>query len=311
MSIKVYLAGGWFENEDDWRYRVVKGLNANPPMAPWMSFQKWGALERAIFGCFDFIGPYPVEITHQNLYLIRKAIEDADIVFAWINNLAAYEISKVSSEISYAFGLKKLVGVGSTSYENDSLSNAWFAYDFASYFPFGYISESPKDSLIECLSSLVEFLPLEQQLQFSKLPQAKKFIEADLSRGGYVYIVKADTGHCKIGRSNNVPQRMKLFSVKLPFEFELIHHFPCEDMHHAEDDLHAAFRDKRCNGEWFNLTDADIATLKRVSSWSSMSLFSAYDDDDLLPELHTDEISEKYVRLYRSKERPYDTKKYT
>lgn len=85
-----------------------------------------------------------------------------------------------------------------------------------------------------------------------------------MDRPGYIYIIKADTGHYKIGRTNNVPGRMKLFTINLPFKFEIINHFPCEDMTEAEKDLHGIYRNKRVNGEWFSLLEEDVRFLQAI-----------------------------------------------
>lgn len=81
---------------------------------------------------------------------------------------------------------------------------------------------------------------------------------------GYIYIIKADTGHYKIGRSYNVPKRMRLFAVKLPFGFEIINYFPTDDMYKAERDLHLLFKEKRANGEWFLLSDQNAEFLEAL-----------------------------------------------
>jgi hypothetical protein len=85
-----------------------------------------------------------------------------------------------------------------------------------------------------------------------------------MDRLGYVYIIKADTGHFKIGRTRSVPDRMKLFAVKLPFNFDIINYFLCEDMHEAEKNLHDTYHRQRVNGEWFSLVDRDIEFLKAI-----------------------------------------------
>lgn len=85
-----------------------------------------------------------------------------------------------------------------------------------------------------------------------------------MDRPGYIYIIKADTGHYKIGRSKNVPGRMKLFTVNLPFKFEIINHFPCEDMTETEKDLHGIYYNKRVNGEWFSLLEEDVRFLEAI-----------------------------------------------
>lgn len=107
-------------------------------------------------------------------------------------------------------------------------------------------------------------------------------------REGYVYIIKAETGECKIGRSKNLPERMRLFAVKLPFDFEIIHTFPCDDAIEAERQLHFIYRHRRIRGEWFNLTKMDVTVLKSIHNFIECGEFQKADEDGRLygmPEL--------------------------
>lgn len=81
---------------------------------------------------------------------------------------------------------------------------------------------------------------------------------------GYVYLLKSASGYWKIGKTVNPDDRIKTFSVKLPFEVEYEHLITCEDHHKAEADLHARFSAKRANGEWFCLDASDIAWIKAI-----------------------------------------------
>lgn len=106
---------------------------------------------------------------------------------------------------------------------------------------------------------------------------------------GYVYLLKASTGHYKIGRSKKVIDRLKLFEVKLPFEVEIIHLFPCVDMVDAERQLHIIFADKRVNGEWFDLSITDVATIKTIHAANEYREFckvNGYGETRGMPELH-------------------------
>lgn len=80
---------------------------------------------------------------------------------------------------------------------------------------------------------------------------------------GYVYILRSDSGYWKIGRAKNPANRLKTFTVKLPFvvNYEMV--IPSTDYAALEQELHARFDYCRVNGEWFELTDGDIADLKR------------------------------------------------
>lgn len=276
MTIKVYLAGGWFENKDDWRYGLVKGIEASPITKDGeYSPENWGTLENAILGCIDYVGPYPNDETGDgpdfSLYL--RAIKRADIVFAWLEDSENFDAQKVCTEIAYAGGLGKFVGMGSSRDELQAHQDTWFAAYIGCAYPYSFYADSPKESFIECLSTLFKFLPLPQRVEFSKLRNSHLILEDDYTKAGYVYLIRADTGHYKIGRSNNVPKRMNLFAVKLPFKFDLIHYFPCQNMYQAEAELHRVFKDKRTNGEWFSLGTQEETFIKSITEWSTMGSF--------------------------------------
>lgn len=86
------------------------------------------------------------------------------------------------------------------------------------------------------------------------------------ARSGYVYLLKSASGFWKIGRTANPKDRLKTFSIKLPFEVEFEHLIPCDDMVGAETELHRRFADRRINGEWFRLNETDVAWIKTIKS---------------------------------------------
>ena len=117
---------------------------------------------------------------------------------------------------------------------------------------------------------------------------------------GYIYIIKMETGQYKIGRTNNISNRMSYFAIKLPFEFDLIHTFPCNDMADAERQLHAIFATKRIKGELFNLTDEDVTILKSVNNVTKFGEFEKVDQHGNhwgMPELWT-QLPEHYCQKY-------------
>lgn len=78
---------------------------------------------------------------------------------------------------------------------------------------------------------------------------------------GYVYLIQSQYGF-KIGKTINIKTRTRLFNVKLPFPIKVEHYAWFDNYSEAERMLHNTFREKRLEGEWFNLTPADIAHLK-------------------------------------------------
>lgn len=86
---------------------------------------------------------------------------------------------------------------------------------------------------------------------------------------GYVYLIQADLPNspCKIGRSVNVPNRLKTFGLKLPFDVEILHIIPCDDCHEAEHDLQEMYSGKQINGEWFELNEKDITAIQSLEKY--------------------------------------------
>lgn len=86
------------------------------------------------------------------------------------------------------------------------------------------------------------------------------------AKPGYVYLLKSEVGHYKIGRTVNPENRQKTFGVQLPFRVDYECLVKTENMKGLEDQLHQKFADKRLDGEWFNLTPDDIEYIKRLAS---------------------------------------------
>lgn len=89
------------------------------------------------------------------------------------------------------------------------------------------------------------------------------------SHPGYVYLLKAENGYYKIGRTKSPKDRIKTFGVKLPFKVEFEHLIQTDDMEGLEAELHFTFADKRLDGEWFNLTSGDVEYIKAMGEVES------------------------------------------
>lgn len=79
---------------------------------------------------------------------------------------------------------------------------------------------------------------------------------------GFVYLMKSGK-HYKIGRSNDADRRAYELRLQLPEKVEIIHRIKTDDPIGIEEYWHKRFKDKRKNGEWFELTKQDIETFKR------------------------------------------------
>lgn len=79
---------------------------------------------------------------------------------------------------------------------------------------------------------------------------------------GHVYMLKSGR-HYKIGLTTNLDQRMGTLAIQLPERAKRVHVIATDDPVGIERYWHARFADRRANGEWFELTAADVAAFRR------------------------------------------------
>ncbi|MEW6208252.1 MAG: GIY-YIG nuclease family protein [Acidobacteriota bacterium] len=80
---------------------------------------------------------------------------------------------------------------------------------------------------------------------------------------GYVYFVKSENGKVKIGKTANLEERVRTLKRQIPFALSLEHSFKTRDMKAVERMFHEKFAENRLEGEWFDLPDEILESLKR------------------------------------------------
>ncbi len=79
---------------------------------------------------------------------------------------------------------------------------------------------------------------------------------------GEVYLFKSGR-YYKIGKTNDTVRRGNELRIQLPEQIELIHSIKTDDPSGIEAYWHSRFGTKRKQGEWFDLSSADIKAFKR------------------------------------------------
>ena len=80
----------------------------------------------------------------------------------------------------------------------------------------------------------------------------------------HVYLVRTTEGLCKIGITQDMDTRINALKTVVPYGIETLHSLFHKDAKEIERDLHKRFADKRVNGEWFRLDEADIACIRAM-----------------------------------------------
>lgn len=82
---------------------------------------------------------------------------------------------------------------------------------------------------------------------------------------GLVYVIRNVVGLCKIGHTNDLKTRMGEHKRQyLGQQLDVVLTRDVKNRYKAETALHRLFKGKRVHREWFDLTDADIETIKAM-----------------------------------------------
>jgi|SRR6185437_2814189 len=121
-----------------------------------------------------------------------------------------------------------------------------------------------KDALLANVRGRVQDKPEFRDVAAMFGPEPAKPREVH-PKEGLVYLIKSGV-HYKIGRSDQLERRVKEIRIALPETATLVHSIRTDDPVGIEGYWHRRFADRRANGEWFKLSNADVTAFKRRKS---------------------------------------------
>ncbi|ATW59350.1 hypothetical protein Cl131_gp082 [Aphanizomenon phage vB_AphaS-CL131] len=93
------------------------------------------------------------------------------------------------------------------------------------------------------------------------------FLRRKRNQKGWIYVIHAvDLGLFKVGCSKNPEARLgQLIKSQIPSELVLVHQSKSDSMYADEKMIHKLYASRQVSGEWFRLTNEDLAQIKTLS----------------------------------------------
>jgi hypothetical protein len=114
---------------------------------------------------------------------------------------------------------------------------------------------------IQGYQDVVALCDIKIKLPIDSAENAEAINESELDIG-HVYLMKSGR-YYKIGRSNAIGRRERELAIQLPEKSKVVHSIKTDDPAGIERYWHERFKEKRKNGEWFDLISVDVASFKR------------------------------------------------
>lgn len=92
--------------------------------------------------------------------------------------------------------------------------------------------------------------------------ESEEIVSVESSEDGYVYLIRSGRFY-KIGRTNALGRREREIAIQLPEKAVTVHAIKTDDPMGIEAYWHKRFEAKRRNGEWFELSAAEVHAFKR------------------------------------------------
>jgi len=123
-----------------------------------------------------------------------------------------------------------------------------------------------RSGLILALAKLAmsdeQYADLKPMLPPDIQPAAETVFRGNKNTDGLVYLIKSGARH-KIGQTEKIERGFNEIEISLPGKATIIHTIRTDDPPGIEAYWHNRFKEKRADGDWFNLSPADISAFQK------------------------------------------------
>ena len=100
---------------------------------------------------------------------------------------------------------------------------------------------------------------------------------------GYIYLIRNINFEYKIGiTKKSVNKRVKQLQTGNPHQLEIVSFFFIKNYNKVEKSLHNIYKNKRLNGEWFNLTKEDVSNFEKTVKIFEQAIIDSQENNENL-----------------------------
>lgn len=133
-----------------------------------------------------------------------------------------------------------------------------------------YVSGGSLKKLLERPIDIAEHIVVLRQALTLALSEPQEADKEFRAVPGFVYVITAGSSaaagtgrlHAKIGITSDLKQRIRGLQSSCPLPLQFFYYFYSKNCLRDEFDLHKRFEAQRLHGEWFNLTLANLESIR-------------------------------------------------
>lgn len=122
------------------------------------------------------------------------------------------------------------------------------------------------------------------------------FVSESKHSSGYVYFIKhgSQGNKIKIGSAIDIDKRIASYQTAFYSKIFIVGYIKCDEHIFVEKELHKLFSDKRIKGEWFEIDNYDLFTIKEMYDFTPINDYYSVKNkiDKMLPKTSKDELAE-------------------